>query len=51
MHMVNILVNNQVVDIMQINVKSLMEREQRLQDLDDRAGNIEFCWDVFPLVC
>jgi hypothetical protein len=49
--MVNILVNNQVVDIMQINVKSLMEREQRLQDLDDRAGNIAFCWDVFPLVC
>jgi hypothetical protein len=38
MHMVNILLNDQVVDIMQLNVISLMDRNQRLADLDDRAG-------------
>jgi hypothetical protein len=38
MHMVYISLNDQVVEIMQINVKSLMEREQRLAELDNRAG-------------
>jgi hypothetical protein len=38
MHMVYISLNDQVVGIMQINVRSLMEREQRLEDLDNRAG-------------
>jgi hypothetical protein len=35
---INISPNDQVVEIMQINVRSLMEREQKLADLDDRAG-------------
>jgi hypothetical protein len=38
MHMVDISLNDQVVGIMQINVRSLMEREQRLAELDNRAG-------------
>lgn len=38
MHMANISLNDQVVEIMQINVRSLMEREQNLADLDNRAG-------------
>jgi hypothetical protein len=36
--MANISLNDQVVEIMQINVRSLMEREQNLADLDNRAG-------------
>jgi hypothetical protein len=36
--MVDISRNDQVVEIMQINVRSLVEREQRLADLDNRAG-------------
>jgi len=36
--MVVISITDQVVDIMQINVRNLMEREQRLADLDNRAG-------------
>jgi hypothetical protein len=38
MHTINISLNDQVVEIMQINVRSLMEREQKLADLDNRAG-------------
>jgi len=38
MHMVDTSLNDQVVEIMQINVRSLMEREQRLADMDNRAG-------------
>jgi hypothetical protein len=36
--MVNISINNQVGEIMKINVRSLMEREQKLADLENRAG-------------
>jgi hypothetical protein len=36
--MVDISLNDQVVEIMQINVRSLMEREQKLAELDNRAG-------------
>jgi hypothetical protein len=52
--MVTISLNVQVVEIMQINVRSLMEREQRLAELDNRAGKatemrqrVEKCFVVF----
>jgi hypothetical protein len=52
--MVTISLNVQVVEIMQINVRSLMEREQRLAELDIRAGKgmrtqqrAEKCFVVF----
>lgn len=31
---------SQVVDIMKTNVEKVLERDQKLSELDDRAGNI-----------
>lgn len=31
----------QVVDIMRVNVDKVLERDQKISELDDRAGNVK----------
>lgn len=33
---------DEVVDIMKTNVEKVLERDQKLSELDDRAGNLNF---------
>jgi len=34
----------QVVDIMRVNVEKVLERDKKLTELDDRAGEISVCF-------
>lgn len=38
----------QVVDIMKTNVEKVLERDQKLSELDDRAGNISSIKELLP---
>lgn len=42
----------QVVGIMRVNVERVLERDQKLSELDDRAGEGLGCWLVcLPNIC